>query len=71
MTPPRLVFTDLDGTLFDDTATLAPATLKALAAASAAGIESVAATGRSHRTAAPPNDEGGVARVLLEMVVAD
>jgi Cof subfamily protein (haloacid dehalogenase superfamily) len=51
--PPRLVATDLDGTLLGPDGRLSPRTLAALDAASEAGITVVAATGRSFRTAVP------------------
>jgi hydroxymethylpyrimidine pyrophosphatase-like HAD family hydrolase len=50
---PRLVATDLDGTLLGPDGRLSARTLAALDAASEAGITVVAATGRSFRTALP------------------
>lgn len=47
----RLIATDLDGTLLAPDGQLAPRTLEAIAAATAADIGVVAATGRSFRTA--------------------
>ena len=49
--PIRLIATDLDGTLLHPDGAIAPRTLDAISAAAAAGIEIVAATGRSFRTA--------------------
>jgi hydroxymethylpyrimidine pyrophosphatase-like HAD family hydrolase len=49
----RLVACDLDGTLLAPGGRLSPRTLAALAAADAAGLTVVAATGRSHYTALP------------------
>jgi hydroxymethylpyrimidine pyrophosphatase-like HAD family hydrolase len=52
-TPVRLVACDLDGTLFGPGGRPTPRTLAALAAADAAGVAVVPATGRSHYTALP------------------
>ena len=49
--PIRLIATDLDGTLLHPDGAIAPRTLDAIRDAAAAGIEVVAATGRSFRTA--------------------
>ncbi len=51
--PPRLVATDLDGTLFAPGAVISPRTAAAVTAAVGAGVEVVAATGRSHWNAVP------------------
>lgn len=48
----RLIATDLDGTLLGRDGQLSRRTVAAIAAADAAGIRVIAATGRSHRTAA-------------------
>jgi hydroxymethylpyrimidine pyrophosphatase-like HAD family hydrolase len=53
MTRPRLVASDLDGTLLAPGAQLAPRTVAALAAAAAAVLAVVPATGRSYHTALP------------------
>lgn len=50
---PRLIVSDLDGTLLDPLATLTERTVEALAAARAAGATVVFATGRSHFSAVP------------------
>jgi Cof subfamily protein (haloacid dehalogenase superfamily) len=47
--PPRLIATDLDGTLLRDDKTVSPRTVAALAAAEAAGIEVFFVTGRPAR----------------------
>ncbi len=51
--PVRLIASDLDGTLLDATGHLSSRTIAAIHAATSAGIVFVAATGRSHLTAAP------------------
>lgn len=48
---PRLVATDLDGTLFSPAAQVTPHTARVLRAVHEAGIHVVAVTGRSHHTA--------------------
>ena len=53
MTRIRLVASDLDGTLLAPGAQLSPRTVAALAAADAAGLVVVPATGRSYHTALP------------------
>ncbi len=50
---PGLLASDLDGTLLSATSKVSDRTTAALRAARAAGVEVVAATGRSHRTAEP------------------
>ena len=50
---PRLIATDLDGTLLDDRRALSPRTVAAVRAAVAAGIEFVLVTARPPRTVAP------------------
>ncbi|HSL59582.1 MAG TPA: HAD family hydrolase [Acidimicrobiales bacterium] len=50
---PRVSATDLDGTLLGVDGVVSARTVEALRAAHALGIQVVAATGRSHRTAAP------------------
>jgi hydroxymethylpyrimidine pyrophosphatase-like HAD family hydrolase len=62
---PRLIATDLDGTLFGPDATVSPRTIAALRAAHDAGIEVVAVTGRSHHTAAERLAPVGVLRHLV------
>ncbi|RBM05615.1 hydrolase [Streptomyces sp. PT12] len=47
--PPRLIATDLDGTLLRDDATVSPRTVAALAAAEAAGLEVIFVTARPAR----------------------
>ncbi|MGI9604169.1 MAG: HAD-IIB family hydrolase [Acidimicrobiales bacterium] len=56
----RLLATDLDGTLLNPGAELAPATIDALRLAADRGVVIVAATGRSHRTAVPKVLPAGV-----------
>ncbi|MEY7975264.1 HAD family hydrolase, partial [Streptomyces pilosus] len=48
-TPPRLIATDLDGTLLRDDKSVSPRTVAALAAAEEAGIEVFFVTGRPAR----------------------
>ena len=48
-TPPRLIATDLDGTLLRDDKSVSPRTIAALAAAEEAGIEVFFVTGRPAR----------------------
>ncbi len=50
---PSLAAFDLDGTLFDRSAQLSTATIETLERLSKPGLHFVAATGRSHRSAAP------------------
>lgn len=61
---PRLIATDLDGTLLDHRRELTPRTLAAVAAATALGVEFVMVTARPPRTVAP------LARMLGGRIVA-
>lgn len=61
----RLIASDLDGTLLGEDGWLTDRTVAVLRAADAAGIEVVAATGRSHRTAVPRLEGAGVVRTAI------
>ena len=61
----RLIASDLDGTLLGADGWLTDRTIGVLQAADAAGIEIVAATGRSYRTAVPRLAEAGVVRTAI------
>ncbi len=50
---PRLIASDMDGTLLDSHSAITKRTKRAIVAATDSGIEFLAATGRSHRTAGP------------------
>lgn len=55
--PPTLIASDVDGTLIDDENRVSPRTLSVLAAARAAGVEFVLATGRPPRWIAEITDQ--------------
>jgi len=61
----RLIASDLDGTLLGADGHLSARTVAALAAADRAGIEVIAATGRSHRTAAPKLASAPMVRTVV------
>ncbi|MFI7439660.1 HAD-IIB family hydrolase [Nonomuraea indica] len=60
MKPPRLVATDLDGTLLDSTGTVTPRTRRALRLARGAGAEIVFVTARAPRGVEPIAEQAGV-----------
>lgn len=62
---PRLIATDLDGTLLRSDESLSPRTSTALKVAAAAGAEHVIVTGRSVRTAGPVFDALGYAGLAV------
>ncbi|MEL7208711.1 MAG: Cof-type HAD-IIB family hydrolase [Actinomycetota bacterium] len=62
---PRLIASDLDGTLLAGDGQLSDRTVEALRAADEAGIAVVAATGRSHRTAGPRLEPAPVVRTAV------
>ena len=62
---PRLIASDLDGTLLGADGQLSARTIEALGAADDAGIVVVAATGRSHRTAGPRLEPAPVVRTAV------
>lgn len=61
----RLIATDIDGTLLGSHEVVSKRTIQALRAADEAGVEVVAATGRSHWSAAPLLEPIGCVRWLL------
>ncbi|MFI6599600.1 Cof-type HAD-IIB family hydrolase [Nonomuraea sp. NPDC050536] len=74
MTSPRLVATDLDGTLLDSTGSITPRTRRALDLARAAGAEIVFVTARPPRGVdriTPQTGEGGVAVCSNGAIVYD
>jgi len=58
--PVRMIALDLDGTLLDPDGRIRPATVSALAAAAAAGVDVVLVTGRHHSVTRPYQDELGL-----------
>ena len=61
----RLIASDLDGTLLDGDGRLSERTIAAVRAADESGVIVVAATGRSHRTAAPRLEPAEVIRTAV------